>query len=72
MIDLIPWLLAIIGALLGLLGFKASKTAKQSEEAQRKRAENILKAKEVREDVQTLDDDRLIAEFDRLHDNNRR
>lgn len=72
MIDLIPWLLAVIGTLVGLLGFSARKAAKQNEEIQRKRAENILKVKEVRENVQTASDDELIAGFDRLHNRNRR
>lgn len=72
MIDIIPWLLAVIGALVGLLGFSARKAAKRNEEVQRKRAENILKAKEVRENVQTASDDDLIAEFDRLHNRNQR
>lgn len=72
MIDIIPWLLAMIGALVGLLGFSARKAAKQNEEIQRKRAENILKVKEVRENVQTASDDAIINEFDRLYDNNRR
>lgn len=72
MIDLIPWLLAVIGALVGLLGFSARKTAKRNEEIQRKRAESILKVKEVRENVQTASDDDLIAEFDRLHSDRRR
>lgn len=72
MTDLIPWALAIVGALVGLLGFSFGKSAKHSEGLQRKRIDSILKAKGVRENVQTLDDDRVIAEFDRLHDNNRR
>ena len=72
MIDIIPWFLAVIGALVGLLGFNARKTAKRNEEIQRKRAESILKAKMVRENVQAASDDDLIAEFDRLHNERRR
>lgn len=72
MTELIPWLIAVIGALIGLLGFGARKTAKKNEEAQKKRVDNILKAKEVRENVQTLDDDRVISEFDRLYNDKRR
>lgn len=72
MTELIPWLIAVIGALIGLLGFSARKTARRNENVQRKRAENILKAKEVRENVQALDDDRVISEFDRLYNDKRR
>ena len=67
-----PYILGL--ATLVISWFTAKRQGKKQAENQAKaeRVESMQIVKEVREHVQMLDDDRIIAEFDRLYNRNRR
>lgn len=69
MIETILGVLVVVIAAFFFGKSKAKKEAKQ-EEAQRK-AVATERVKEVREHVESLNDDSVISEFDRLHNKNR-
>lgn len=62
-IDLVPWLLAVIGLLIGALGFKSKAKAKEAEG----KIKAVRRKKEVTNEVNSLDDDGVVAKFDELH-----
>lgn len=73
MSDLVPWLVVAVSALAGLLGlsFNRLKDAKRDNQEADKRVQALINKKEVTEHVQTLDDDYLVQQFDRLRDSKR-
>lgn len=71
-IDIIGWLVGAIGALVAVFAVKSrNETIKKAKDAEA-RVNSIKKAKETHETIQTLDDDRVISEFNRLYNDRRR
>lgn len=71
-IELGGYLLGIAAFLIGWFVAKQKGKREAQEQARSERLESMQIAKEVRENVQAASDDELIAEFDRLHNRNRR
>lgn len=54
--ELIPWLVAVIGVLIGALGLKSRSKAREVEQQMK----TLDKAQKVKNEIQTLDDSRII------------
>ena len=54
--DLAPWLVAIIGVLIGALGFKSRSKAREIE----RKMKSLDKAQKVRNEVNSLSDDGIL------------
>ena len=70
--DIIPWLIATIGALLGVLGVYSGKSSKEKAKEQKARADALSAKKKVKNEIDLLDADSQLDEFDRLHNARRR
>ena len=71
-LDVIGWLVDAVGALVAFLALRSRKDMSDKLNDSEQRISAIRKAKVNHENIQTLDDDRLIAEFDRLYNDRRR
>mgnify|MGYP005803735259 CR=1 FL=1 len=71
-LDIIGWLVGAVGALVAFLALRSRKDMSDKLNDSEQRISAIRKAKVNHENIQTLDDDRLIAEFDRLYNDRRR
>ena len=54
--EIVPWLIAVIGVLIGALGFKSRSKAREIE----RKMKTLDKAQKVRNEIQTLDDSRIV------------
>lgn len=70
--DIIPWLIAAIGALVGALGAYSGKSSKEKAKEQKARADSLSAKKKVQNEIDLLDSDSKLDEFDRLHNARRR
>lgn len=66
------YLLGIAAFLIGWLVAKQKGKREAQEQSRSERLGSMQIAKEIKENVQAASDDELIAEFDRLHNSNRR
>lgn len=70
--DVIPWLIAAIGALVGALGVYSGKSSKEKVKEQKARADALSTKKKVQNEIDLLDVDSQLDEFERLHNARRR
>lgn len=68
---MIDTLLAIIAALVGFIVFNAAQHTRKDNKRIQGEIDSLKESKKNYEDIQTLDDDRVISEFDRLHKDRR-
>ena len=54
--ELVPWLIAVIGVLIGALGFKSRSKARDIE----RKMKSLDKAQKVRNEVNSLSDDGIL------------
>lgn len=69
--ELWPYILGAVGVVIGLVTAYIKGKSSNADGLRKQQLEAIRKKEEIKDDIQTADDDRIIAEFDRLHDNSR-
>lgn len=70
-ISLYGWLAGIVGALVAALALKSRGQYKDKASKAESRTEAVIEKRKTEDDVQKMDDDSVIAEFDRLREKRR-
>lgn len=65
-LSLYGWLAGIVGALVAALALKSRGQYKDKAKQSESRTEAVIEKRKTEDDVQKMDDDSVIAEFDRL------
>lgn len=65
-LSLYGWLAGIVGALVAALALKSRGQYKDKASKAESRTEAVIEKRKTEDDVQKMDDDSVIAEFDRL------
>lgn len=66
--EIYAWLIAVIGALVAYIALKSRGKHKGKAETIQARKDAVIQKRDIERGIQTLDDDRVIDEFKRLHD----
>lgn len=70
-LSLYGWLAGIVGALVAALALKSRGQYKDKASKAESRTEAVIEKRKTEDDVQKMDDDSVIAEFDRLREKRR-
>lgn len=70
-LDIAGWLVGVIGALVAVIAVKSRNTAARKTKETERRVNAINEARNIRENIEKLDDDAVIDEFRRLHKDRR-
>lgn len=70
-LSLYGWLTGIVGALVAALALKSRGQYKDKASKAESRTEAVIEKRETEDDIQKMDDDSVIAEFDRLREKRR-
>lgn len=70
-LSLYGWLAGIVGALVAALALKSRGQYKDKASEAEARTEAVIEKRKTEDDVQKMDDDSVIAEFDRLREKRR-
>ena len=70
-LDIAGWLVGVIGALVAVIAVKSRNNVSRKVKETERRVNAINEARNTRENIERLDDDSVIDEFRRLHDNRR-
>ena len=71
-LDIAGWLVGVIGALVAVIAVKSRNNVSRKVKETERRVNAINEARNIRENIERLDDDSVIDEFRRLHDDRRR
>lgn len=70
-LDIAGWLVGVIGALVAVIAVKSRNNVSRKVKETERRVNAINEARNIRENIERLDDDAVIDEFRRLHDDRR-
>ena len=70
-LSLYGWLAGIVGALVAALALKSRGQYKDKASKAESRTEAVIEKRKTEDEVQKMDTDSIIAEFDRLHEKRR-
>lgn len=70
-LSLYGWLAGIVGALVAALAFKSRGQYKDKASKAESRTEAVIEKRKTEDGIQKMDDDSVIAEFDRLREKRR-
>lgn len=70
-LSLYGWLAGIVGALVAALALKSRGQYKDKASKAESRTEAVIEKRKTEDDIQKMDDDSVIAEFDRLREKRR-
>lgn len=70
-LDIAGWLVAAAGAMVAALALKSRGQYKDKASKAESRTEAVIEKRKTEDDVQKMDDDSVIAEFDRLREKRR-
>lgn len=71
-LDIAGWLVGVIGALVAVIAVKSRNNVSRKVKETERRVNAINEARNIREDIERLDDDSVIDEFSKLYNARRR
>lgn len=70
-LDIAGWLVGVIGALVAVIAVKSRNTVARKTKETERRVNAINEARNIRENIEKLDDDSVIDEFSKLYNDRR-
>lgn len=70
-LDIAGWLVGVIGALVAVIAVKSRNNVSRKVKETERRVNAINEARNIRENIEKLDDDSVIDEFSKLYNDRR-